>query len=42
MEIDTQIKNIDRMLEDKTLPQKMRKDLERRKDILLNDKTVLK
>ena len=33
---------INKMLSDKTLPEKMRKDLEKKKEILLNNKEVKK
>jgi hypothetical protein len=36
------IKEIEKMLKDKSLPQKMRNDLERKKVILQNDKIVEK
>ena len=36
------IKRIDSMLSDSTLPEQMRKDLERKKEILLKNKTVTK
>lgn len=36
------IKEIDKMLSDKSLPEKMRKDLERKKEILINETVVNK
>lgn len=36
------IKEIEKMLRDKSLPEKMRKDLQRKKEILLNNKIVKK
>jgi len=36
------IKNIDKMLEDNRIPKKMRESLEKKKEILLNEKEVLK
>lgn len=36
------LKQIEKLLKDKSLPEDMRKDLERKKEILLNDKTVKK
>lgn len=36
------IKNIDKMLSDITLPKKMREQLEKKKNILLNNKTINK
>jgi len=43
METDNkEIKKIDKMLFDSTLPKKMRSQLERKKEILLNNKEILK
>ncbi len=36
------IKEIEKMLRDKSLPDKMRKDLEKKRDILTNNKVVKK
>lgn len=36
------IKSIEKMLKDKSLPEKMRKDLEEKKRILLNNQTIRK
>ena len=36
------IKNIDKMLEDSRIPKKTRESLEKKKEILLNNKEVLK
>lgn len=37
-----ELKEIEKMLKDKSLPEKMRKDLERKKEILINNKIVEK
>lgn len=36
------LKQIEKLLKEKSLSEDMRKDLERKKEILLNDKTVKK
>lgn len=36
------IKQIEKMLKDKSLPEKMRKDLEKKREILLHNKEVKK
>ena len=40
--MNSTIKQIENMLSDKTLPEKIRKDLERKKELLLKNKTVTK
>jgi hypothetical protein len=40
--MNSTIKRIDFVLADKTIPEQMRKDLERKKEILLKNKTVTK
>jgi hypothetical protein len=42
MEANKIIKNIDSMLENPHLNKKMREQLEKKKDILLNNKTITK
>ena len=42
MEVNKQIQSIDKMLLDSTLPKKMREQLEKKKNILLNNKTINK
>lgn len=37
-----EVKEIDKMLKDKSIPEKMRKDLLNKKDILTNNKSVKK
>lgn len=37
-----EVKNIEKLLSDNTIPDKMRKDLERKKQLLLKNKTVTK
>lgn len=40
--MNSTIKQIDSILLDNTIPEKMRKDLERKKELLLKNKTVTK
>lgn len=40
--MDNDIKTIEKMLKDKSLTEKMRKDLEQKKEILTNNKVVKK
>jgi len=42
MELSKEIKKIDQMLADKSLPKKMRESLAKKKNILIKQKTVLK
>lgn len=40
--MDSEINKIDKMLKDKSISEKMRKDLIKKRDILTNNKTVKK
>ena len=42
METNKEIQSIDKMLSDRTLPKKMREQLEKKKNILLKNKTINK